>query len=119
MMENVSFDTVFCDNLDRHLTLAFQKSENIQVNRFFGDGVLMPFNEHLLRKRVNDTRKIETTAWALSDSNRKFELLIHFGKYSLRRYARGTRLEDCLPEPEWNKNVWIDLENDRIELQLL
>jgi hypothetical protein len=85
------------------------------------DGVLMPFvDSQLTKKSVNDTRKIETDAWALSDKGDiKFKLVIYFGKYSLRRYAKGNCLEDCLPSLESNDHILIDFDNDRIELQLL
>ena len=61
------------------------------------DGVLMPFVERQLsKKHVNDTRKIEAHAWALTNKGDvKFDLVVYFEKYSLRRYARGSALDDC------------------------
>ena len=79
--------------------LAIGKSGHKLAHSCAMDGVLMPFvDSHLTGKSVNDTRKIETDAWALSDKGDiKFELIIYFGKYSQRRYAKGNNLEDCLP----------------------
>jgi hypothetical protein len=85
------------------------------------DGVLMPFVERQLsKKHVNDTRRIETQAWALTNKGDvKFDLIIYFRKYSLRRYARGSSLDDCFPAINDAGAVKIDFERELIELQLL
>lgn len=85
------------------------------------DGVLMPFVERQLsKKHVNDTRRIETHAWALtSKGDVKFDLVIYFGKLSLRRYARGSRLNDCLPPFDSPDHISVDFEKEKIELHLL
>jgi len=76
------------------------------------DGVLMPFIERQLsKKHVNDTRRIETHAWALTNKGDvKFDLVIYFRKYSLHRYARGSALGDCLPQVNDAGAVKIDFE---------
>jgi len=85
------------------------------------DGVLMPFVERQLsKKHVNDTRRIETQAWALTNKGDvRFDLLIYFGRYSLRRYAKGSALDDCLPPINDTEAIKIDFEKDLIELKLL
>lgn len=85
------------------------------------DGVLMPFTERQLsKKHVNDTRRIETQAWALTNKGDvKFELIIYFRKYSLRRYSKGSALDDCFPPVDDTSAVKIDFEKKLIELQLL
>jgi len=85
------------------------------------DGVLMPFVERQLsKKHVNDTRRIETRAWALTNKGDvKFDLVLYFRKYSLRRYAKGSALDDCLPSVNDTGALKIDFERELIELELL
>jgi len=37
-------------------------------------------------------------------------MTIHFGKYSLKRYAKGVQLIDCIPGEETTD--WIDINTD-------
>jgi hypothetical protein len=85
------------------------------------DGVVMPFVERQLsKKHVNDTRRIETHAWAMTNKgNVKFDVVIYFRNASLRRYARGSALDDCFPPFDDASAVKIDFEKELIELQLL
>lgn len=121
MIKEESFNIDFCNALEGYLILAMGKCDHKLARACSVDGVLMPFIENqLTRKSVNDTRKIETAVWILIGKGDKlFELIIHFGKYSLRRYARGTGLEDCLPPVGSEQHILIDFENERIELHLL
>lgn len=85
------------------------------------DGVLMPFVERQLsKKHVNDTLRIETHAWALTNKGDvKFDLIIYFWKQSQRRYARGSALDGCFPPVNDTSAVKIDFDKEVIELQLL
>ncbi len=86
------------------------------------DGVLMPYVEsQWVKKIVNDSRKIETTTWiGIGLRNQvEFELIIHFGKYALRRYAKGKTLDYCIPSLENVQSNFFDIKNLRIELHLL
>lgn len=85
------------------------------------DGVLMPFvDRQLSKKYVNDKRRVETHAWALTNKGDiKFEVVIYFGKYSLRRYAKQRRLDDCFPGVDESDAIKIDFEEELIEVQLL
>ena len=67
---------------------------------------------------MNDTRKIETRAWIGQTGNNRYYMTIHFGKYSLRRYARGTNLWDCVPSASSMDWIDIDVEKQTIELYL-
>ena len=116
-----AFNEEFCDTLNWYLMDAMEYRHDKLAHSCSMDGVLMPFiDRQLYKKSVNDTRKIQTTAWALSDwGDILFELTVYFGKYSLRRYARGSRLDDCLPPLEQTPTyVEFDLENRKIELRL-
>ena len=96
-MENESFNTEFCEKLNRYLIEAIKHYDHPLATACWIDGVLIPFIERpLSKKHVNDTRRIETHAWALTNKGDvKFDLVIYFRKYSLRRYARGSALDDC------------------------
>jgi hypothetical protein len=114
-----SFNEDFCVQLEYHLTRTFQNSEDKNLKGFWCDGVLMPFAEsQLTKKSVNDTRKIVTKSWLGYDGQGEFEMTINFGQLSLRRYAKGSDLGDCLPSENSMDWVSLDIERKTIELQL-
>jgi hypothetical protein len=45
-------------------------------------------------------------------------MTIRFGKYSLRRYAKGKSLIDCIPSEETMDWIDIDIDKKTIELRL-
>jgi hypothetical protein len=120
-MENESFNTEFCEKLNSYLMEAIKHHDHPLAKACWMDGVLMPFIERQLsKKHVNDTRRIETQAWALTNKGDvKFDLIIYFRKYSLRRYSKGSALDDCFPPVDDTGAVKIDFERELIELQLL
>lgn len=119
-MGKESFDDEFCDVLNGYLMSAMSTFDHKLARSCWMDGVLMPFVELLSKKRINDTRKIETHVWALTGKGDiKFDLIIYFGKYSLRRYAKGSSLDDCLPLLDSTDHISVDFEKERIELRLL
>jgi hypothetical protein len=112
----------FCEKLNSYLIEAMVHCDHPLAKACWMDGVIMPFIERqLLRKKhVNDTRRIETHAWALTNkADVKFALVIYFRKYSLRRYARGSALNDCFPPVDDASAVKIDFEKELIEIQLV
>ena len=114
-----SFNEDFCLYLEYHLGTSFEKSGIHVIKHFWCDGVAMPFiDSQLTKKSVNDTRKIETMAWIGWNGQSEYQMTIHFGKYSLRRYARGTSLLDCIPSSDSMDWVDIDIEKHTIELWL-
>jgi hypothetical protein len=116
----MSFTNEFCVSLEYYLSEAFEKAEDKVMRGFWCDGVLMPDDEkQLAKKSVNDRRKIKTFAFLGVDGQTRYELIIYFGKYSLRRYARGTELDDCLPDLSVVKPIVIDIKLKKIELYLL
>src|SRR5690606_2706500 len=67
-MENESFNTEFCEMLNSYLMEAIKHYDHPLAKACLMDGVLMPFIERQLsKKHVNDTRRIETQAWALTN----------------------------------------------------
>lgn len=68
-----------------------------------------PSNDpQLTKQHVNDTRKIETWAYIGKDGQAIYHMTKKFGKYSLRRYAKGKNLIDCIPGEE--SMDWIDID---------
>jgi hypothetical protein len=114
-----SFNENFCAQLEYHLTRTFGKSKDKKMNGFWCDGVAMPFIEsQLTKKSVNDTRRIVTKAWLGYDGQGEFEMIINFGRHSLKRYAKGSGLEDCLPGEESMDWITLDIDRKTIELCL-
>jgi hypothetical protein len=117
-----SFNEDFCDYLEYHLCETFKNSvrEKEKLRGFWCDGVSQqPFiDSQITKKSVNDTRKIETIAWIGKTGQEKYNMTIRFGKYSLRRYAKGASLIDCIPSDETMDWIDIDIENKIIEIRL-
>ena len=71
---------------------------------------------------MNDTRQISGVGVVFlgnqNGSDILYDMTIKFGKYSLRRYAKGTSLVDCIPDPSAPDRIWIDVENRKIVLKL-
>jgi hypothetical protein len=115
-----SYTREFCSFLEYRLGDAFALSRNEAVRGFWCDGVGTPyFDYQLTRKRVNDTRKIETKAWIGPSGQEEYALVIHFGKYALRRYAKGGSLNDCVPTPDMGDDWFtIDTTSQTLEIYL-
>jgi hypothetical protein len=63
-----SFNIEFCERLNSYLMEAIRHRDHPLAEACWMDGVLMPFVERQLSKKyVNDTRRIETHAWALTN----------------------------------------------------
>lgn len=116
----LSFNQDFCLHLEYHLGSTLEKSGREDVKGFWCDGVLhSPIPEgQLTKKNINDNRKIVTTAWIGKDGQDEYKMTILFGKYSLRRYAKGTSMIDCIPSDESMDWINIDVNNRKIEIRL-
>ena len=123
-LENESFNAEFLESLEQYLDNALEQFLDKRINSLSCDGILPPWMEkQLSRKSVNDTRQITgITVFFLGleqrSGNTVYELTIKFGKYSLRRYAKGTSLIDCIPDPDSTDSINIDAENKKIVLTL-
>ena len=62
--------------------------------------------------------QLVTMAYIGQDGQDEFEMVIKFGKYALRRYAKGREMIDCIPESNSLNWITIDKENKYIEIQL-
>jgi len=119
---NESFNPAFCNALETTMVEAFTFTHRFKIKGFWSDGGISHrprVDSMITKKSVNDKRKIETYAEFGKDGEGNFYITIYFGKYSLRRYARGTSMLDCIPDPskcdEWIK---VDLKNQTIEVWL-
>lgn len=114
---NDPFNQEFCSALEHHLSSTFANSEDQYIKTLWCDGIS---DAALLKskKSVNDTRKITTRAWIGPDGQTEFEMTILFGKYSLRRYAKGTSLEDCIPDDTSMDWIIFDFDKRTIEVNL-
>lgn len=115
-----SFNKEFCSHLEYLLSATFEKLEREDLIGFWCDGVSsIPESEkQLSKKSVIDTRKIITKAWISKDGQSEYEMTIHFGKHSLRQYAKEAPLTDCLPNDDTMDWIDIDITNKTIEIRL-
>ena len=110
-----SFNEDFCKYLEYHLCDTFQKSGDKEIRKLWCDGVVW---SHTTKKHVNDKRLIETTAFIGQNGQEEYRMRLKFGKFSLRRYAKGTSLKGCIPNSESMNWIVIDIENKYMEIQL-
>ena len=115
-----SFNEEFCSHLEYHLCRTFENSDKDEFNGFWCDGISKRPNIDcaVKKKNVNDTRRIETTGWLGKSGQDKYQVTIMFGKYSLRRYAKGSSLIDCIPSEKTMEWIDIDTENHSINIEL-
>lgn len=115
-----SFNEDFCVYLEYHLCEAFAKSGSKDLKDYWCDGVswVPSPTSQLGKKQVNDTRKIVTKAYIGPDGQDVYEMMIRFGNYALRRYAKGSSLIDCIPSSD--SMDWITIHPDQrtIEIRL-
>ena len=80
---------------------------------FWCDGVSpSPLPEsQLAPKQIHDTRQITTTAWLGKSGQEEYELTIHFGRQALSRYAKGSPLDDCIPNEEAKDWLRVDVDH--------
>lgn len=111
-----SFNEDFCGYLEYQLGAVFEQSDDEDIKSLWCDGIAMPPFEQLDRKHVNDTRRIITRTWIGKTGQDEYAMTIKLGKYSLRRYAKMRSMIDCIPSPDADTWVVIDIENRTIEL---
>ncbi|MBC8756125.1 hypothetical protein H2O64_15725 [Kordia sp. YSTF-M3] len=115
-----SFLHTFWVQLDLRLSEEFSKSEDPLLKNFWCDGIyLYPTDHQLVKKYVNDKRKIVVTAWLGKTGQDAYEATIHFGTRALSRYAKGTDVSEAIPKFE-SQTEWIeiDIERKTIEIRL-
>ncbi|MEP6900421.1 MAG: hypothetical protein ABJA66_01650 [Actinomycetota bacterium] len=116
-------DEVFLVKLEYAISNALENAPEKHKRSYWCDGILLPDSEDdYSQKKINDTRKIVLRAVIPKDQYKDeqywFDLILKFGKYSLRRYAKGTNIEDCIPDTDIADWIELDIENKIIEVQL-
>lgn len=118
-VDSSPFNQEFCIYLEYYLCTMFKHHSQKGLRWFWCDGVSCDIGESQLSpKSINDNRRLVTTAWIGKDGQDKYEMTILFGKYSLRKYAKGSSLIDCIPAIEPLDWVEIDTKNKIIEIRL-
>jgi hypothetical protein len=112
-------DNEFCEFLEYEISKAFTNSTNDRVKHFWCDGVLLPtFENEYSKKFVNDNRQIVMTAFMGLSGQDKYELTLKFGNKSLSKYTRDLDISECVPNPENSNWFDIDIESQKISIQL-
>jgi hypothetical protein len=118
--QDIPFNENFCSHLEYLLGQTFENSDRQDLKGFWCDGISWNLNSdnQLTKKSVNDRRLIETKALIGKDGQDEYKMTIRFGKYSLRRYAKGTEMIDCIPSSDSMDWIEIEPENKKIEIRL-
>jgi hypothetical protein len=112
-------DNEFCEFLEYEILKAFANSTNDKVKHFWCDGILLPtFENEYSKKFVNDNRQIIMTAYMGLSGQDKYELTLKFGNKALRKYARDLDISECVPNSEKSNWFDIDIEKQKISIQL-
>jgi hypothetical protein len=112
-------DNEFCEFLEYEISKAFTNSTNDIVKHFWCDGVLLPtFENEYSKKFVNDNRQIIMTAFIGLSGQDKYELTLKFGNKALSKYARDLDISECVPTLDNNNWFDIDIERQKILIQL-
>lgn len=116
-----SFNQAFCTALEFRLGEALQSSGREDLKGFWCDGVshVPEVPSQVSKKSINDTHQLTTKAWLGKTGQDEYEMTIVFGKYSLRRYAKGSSMTDCIPTENTMDWVEIDIQNKKITVYLL
>ena len=109
----------FCAFLEYKISDGLKISDNEQLKGFWCDGVLLPNNSNeYSQKIVNNRRQIIMTAFIGKTGQDKYELILRFGKESLSKYARDSEIIECIPKPEKNDWLNVDVINKQVTIQL-
>ena len=109
----------FFEFLEYEISEAFPNSTNERVKHFWCDGILLPtFENEYSKKFVSDNKQIVMTAFMGLSGQDKYELTLKFGNIALSKYARSLNISECLPKPENSNWFDIDIERQKISIQL-
>lgn len=110
-----SFNNDFCHRLETAINNALANSDDSNLQGLWCDGVEP---QHFSKKYINDNRSLTTRMWMGKDGQTEYSLTIHLGNYSLRRYAKGSSMEDCIPDTPIKQWLTIDEDAEQIDLHL-
>jgi hypothetical protein len=123
---NNSFDENFCGHLEMHLCRTFENSHLEELHGFWCDGVSSApyFNDnvnrdHLSIEKILMAKKIVTRAKMGIGGQDYYEMIICLGPRGLKNYEEELSLISCLPSEASMNWIILDIENKKIELQLM
>jgi hypothetical protein len=123
---NASFNELFCGHLEFYLCRTFENSTAEELRGFWCDGVSWApyFNpelnkDHLSITKVVQSQEIITRAKMGVSGQDYYDMVLKLGPRSLSNYQQGLSLINCLPSDESMQWIHLDIENKKIELQLL
>ena len=67
-----SFGKEFCEYLEYHLSRTLRSSVDMEIRKFWCDGIVIPDPRQLTKKNVNSERQIQTKAWIGTDGQTEF-----------------------------------------------
>ncbi|RYZ19996.1 MAG: hypothetical protein EOO10_23710 [Chitinophagaceae bacterium] len=112
----------FCEHLEWKIGSAMEAlwKTDERLKGFWCDGVLLPDTEsEYSKKHVNDKGFVRMKAFTGKSGQEEYELTLLFGKKALSRYARGLRLEECVPDIENSDWCQVDPVRKKIVVQLV
>lgn len=112
-------DRDFFEFLEYELTKAFANADEEKIRHFWCDGFLLSFDEHNVKKLINDNRQIILTTFIGKNGQDNYTMTLNFGNKALRKVLNNLTLVDCIPDI--TKNDWykIDTTQKTIIINLL
>lgn len=99
---------------------ALEELANPDTKGFWCDGVtFVESNSYYTKKSVNDNRYVPLLAYVGKDGQSQYELILHFGPEALSRYDRDLSIMECIPDGNASEWFSIDVQQEKIEIQLL
>ncbi len=86
---------------------------------FWCDGVTTISDSYYTKKSVHDNRYVPLKAYFGEDGQTEYELILYFGPKALSRYARDLSILECIPATNAAEWFAVDIEQLKIEIQLL
>ena len=114
------FDDNFFINLEyKIIPRALEEIANPKTKWFWCDGVMPVEPEiYFTKKFVNDNRYVPLLAYFGEDGQTKYELILYLGPKALSRFARDLSIEECIPDTHASEWFSIDVQHQKIEIQL-
>jgi hypothetical protein len=112
---NNTFNRAFCRKLEYHLCYKFKESNDINVKRFWCDGIYaLPFvceednAEYLSIKEVTKRKYIETSAHLGVSGQDTYQMKIILGMNAQKAYGNGSEMLDCISNKALSK--WLEID---------
>ena len=116
MLDNDFFNTLEWETIPN----ALEEIGNPDTKGFWCDGVMTTASDiYYTKKFVNDNRYVPLLAYVGKDGTGKFEVILYFGPQALSRYARDLSITECIPDTAASEWFAIDVQQQKIEIQLL